>query len=86
MCLKDLEGVEVYVDDTGIFNDTWEKHLKRLEPVLFQLKQANLSVNLSKSYFVKAKVIYLGHVVGYGVVTPIKAKSKSSLTSLFLFN
>ena len=77
ICLKDLEGVEVYVDDIVIFSDTWEEHLKRLEQVLFRLKEANLTVNLSKSDFVKAKVIYLGHVVGHGVVTPIKAKVKS---------
>ena len=47
------------------------------ESFVFQLKQANLTVNLSKSGFVKAKVIYLGHVVGHGVVTPIKAKVTS---------
>ena len=58
MWLKDLEGVEVYVDDIVIFSDTWGEHLKRLEEVLFWLKQANLTLNLSKSDFVKAKVIY----------------------------
>ena len=46
MCLKDLEGVEVYVDDIVIFSNTWEEHLKRLEKVSFQLEQANLTVNL----------------------------------------
>ena len=76
ICLKDLEGVEVYVDDIVIFSDTWEEHLERLQQVLVRLKEANLTVNLSKSDFVKAKVIYLGHVVGHGVVTPIKAKVK----------
>ena len=25
-CLKNLEGVEVYVDDIIIFSDTWEEH------------------------------------------------------------
>ena len=65
------------MDDIVIFSDTWEEHLKRLEQVLFQLKEANLTVNLSKSDFVKAKAIYLGHVVGHGVVTPIKAKVKN---------
>ena len=27
------------------FSDTWEEHLKRLEQVLFWLKEANLTVN-----------------------------------------
>ena len=77
ICIQDLEGVEVYVDDIVIFSNTWEEHLKRLEEVLSWLKQANHTVNLTKVDFVKAKVIYLGHVVGHGVVTPIKAKVKS---------
>ena len=38
MSLKDIEGVEVYVDDIAIFSDTWEEHLKRLEQVLFRFK------------------------------------------------
>ena len=75
--LKDLKGVEMHVDDIVIFSDTWEEQLKRLQEILFHLKQANLTVNLSKSDFVKAKVIYLGHVVSHGVVTLIKAKVKS---------
>ena len=37
-----------------------EEHFKRLKEVLFQLKQANLTVDISKSNFVKVKVIYLG--------------------------
>ena len=77
ICLKDLEGVEVYVDDIVIFSDTWEEHLKRLEQVLFWFKEANLTVNLSKRDFVKEKVIYSGYVVVHGVVTPIEAKVKS---------
>ena len=35
ICLKDLEGVEVYLNDIVIFRDTWEEHLKRLEQVFF---------------------------------------------------
>ena len=46
MCSRDLEGVEVYMDDIVIFS---EKHLKRLEQVLVWHKQANLTLNLSKS-------------------------------------
>ena len=65
------------MDDIVIFSDTWEEHLKRLEQILFWLKQANLTVNLSKSDSVKAMIIYLGQVVGHGVVTPSKAKVKS---------
>ena len=43
-----------------------------------QFKQPNLTINLSKSDFVKAKGVCLGHV-GHGVVTPIKANVKSTI-------
>ena len=39
-----------------------------------RLRQANLVVNLKKSEFAKAKVVYLGHVVGHGSVAPRQAK------------
>ena len=48
-CLRGLKVVDVYLEDIVIFRDTWEEHLKKLEKVLFLLKQANLFVNLSKS-------------------------------------
>ena len=41
-CLRDLEGVEIYVDDIVIYSDTWKEYLKRPELVLRRLKQANL--------------------------------------------
>ena len=78
MRLKDLEGAEVYVDDIVIFSDTWEENLKRLEKDLFRLGTLSKPYcEFVKSDFVKVKVIYLGHVVGHGIVTPIKAKVKS---------
>ena len=49
----------------------------KFEQGLFRLIEANLTANLSKSDFVKTKVIHLGHVVDHEVVTPIEAKVKS---------
>ena len=62
------------------------EYLKRLEQVLFRIKQTNLTVNLSKNYFVKAKVVYFGHGVGHGVVIPIEAKVKSVIDYPILEN
>ena len=50
--------------------------MKRLEAVFCRLAAANLTINLAKSDFGHAKVIYLGHVVGMGNVTPVEAKIK----------
>ena len=52
-------------------------YLVILEQVLFLIKQINLSVNSLKTDFVKTKVVYLWHLVGHGVVTPVKVKVKS---------
>ena len=41
------------------------------------MKKANLTVNLIKSEFCHAKVIFLGHVVGLGQVTPVTSKIES---------
>ena len=75
-CLTGLEGVGIYVDDIVIYSNSWSEHLKRLEAVFCRLAAANLTVNLAKSDFGYAKVIYLGHVVGMGNVTPVEAKIK----------
>ncbi|XP_066982785.1 uncharacterized protein [Macrobrachium rosenbergii] len=65
-----LEGCVVYIDDIVIYSDDWDTHLKRIKALFEVLKKAGLVVNLKKSEFAKAKVVYLGHVVGDG--TPIK--------------
>ena len=73
-CLGDLDGVGIYVDDIVIYSDTWEEHMARLCQVFDRLEEARLTVNLSKSEFCQAKVVYLGHVVGCGEVSPVDAK------------
>jgi len=45
-----LEGCEGYIDDIIMFSNTLEQHLLRVEAFLSQLRQARLTVNLSKSY------------------------------------
>ena len=78
--LRDLPSVEVYVDDIVIHSDTWKEHLCTLQAVLDTLKEVDLTVNLTKSEFGQAKVIYLGHV-GHGQVAPVEAKIKSISSS-----
>ena len=75
-CLNRLEDVGIHVDDIVIYSNSWSEHLKRLEAVFCRLAAANLTVNLAKSDFGHAKVIYLGHVMAIGNVTPVEAKIK----------
>jgi len=72
--INSLEGCGGYIDDIIVFSDTWEQHLLRVEAFLSQLRQARLTVNLSKSEFGQACVTYLGHVFGQGKIRPINAK------------
>ena len=57
-----------------VYSQIWEQHIEQLRHLLEKLSQAKLTVNLAKSEFCQANVIYLGHVVGQGKVKPIKAK------------
>ena len=60
---------------TVIYNDTWEEHIATTIRKLFsQLQQANLTVNLAKSEFGKAAIKNLGHILGYGKISPQKVK------------
>ncbi|XP_066939693.1 uncharacterized protein [Macrobrachium rosenbergii] len=68
-----LEGCVVYIDDIVIYSDDWGTHLKRIRALFEVLKKAGLVINLKKSEFAKAKVVYLGHEVGGGKVAPKQA-------------
>ena len=60
----------VYLDDIVIFSDTKEEHLKRLEAVFQKLCAADLKLKLSKCFFFREEIEYLGHVVsGKGIST-----------------
>ncbi|XP_078233603.1 uncharacterized protein LOC144583544 [Pogona vitticeps] len=63
-----------YIDDIGIFSNTWEDHLKHLELVLQRLSAAGLTVKASKCQLGSPEIKYLGHIVGGGVIKPLEAK------------
>ena len=68
------EYAAAYMDDFVIFSNDWESHRIHLRDVLETLKQANLTVKLSKCRFGQTHVSYLGHIVGSGQVKPQKTK------------
>jgi len=75
-----LEGCEAYIDDVVVYGDTWDQHIKQLKAFLSRLHEANLTVNLSKSEFCQARVVFLGHVVGQGEIAPVLAKVQAVST------
>ncbi|XP_063589651.1 uncharacterized protein LOC134766651 [Penaeus indicus] len=69
-----LSGVYAYLDDTLITSLTWEEHVASLRVLFERLKEAHLTVNLVKSEFAHARVIFLGHEIGGGTISPVMAK------------
>ena len=67
---QDLEGCVVYIDDVIIYSDDWQTHLDRIRRLFEALRRAGLVINLKKSDFARAKVVYLGHEVGHGKIAP----------------
>ncbi len=46
---RDVAEVEVYIDDTGIFPDTWKQHLAVLCRVIQKLQENGFTVSPLKS-------------------------------------
>lgn len=69
-----LPGVEAYLDDLVVTSMTWEEHLERLRSLFQRLLEYNFTVNLPKSEFGKATLVFLGHTVGQGTLAPVSAK------------
>ena len=75
---KVVQGLEpfsaVYLDDLVIFSKTWEEHLQHVREVLQRLRSAGLTAKAKKCQFGMAQCVYLGHIVGSGLVRPDPVK------------
>nr|XP_034310523.1 uncharacterized protein LOC117684040 isoform X3 [Crassostrea gigas] len=67
---KVLDGlhsfVQCFIDDIGIYSETWDDHLQHLRVVFQRLRDAKLSAKPSKCCFGFDQLEFLGHVVGKG--------------------
>ena len=64
------EFTEAYLDDILIHSTSWEVHMEHLD-IFSKLKQAGLMVKERKCTFVSGNCIYLGNIVGGGLVKPM---------------
>ena len=75
--LKDLPFAVAYLDDIIIYSSTLEEHLEHIRTVFEKLRNAKLSMKLSKCYFFAKKIQYLGHILGKEGIKPVPAKTEA---------
>ena len=80
-----LVGVEeftaAYLDDLIIFSESWEDHLSHVEGVLERVRAAGLTVRPKKCQFGMTQCVYLGHIVGNGLVEPEASKVETVISA-----
>ena len=59
-CLRGL-NLEVYMDDIGIFSDTWEEHLEQINACLHRLQDNGFTMNPLKCEWAVQETDWLGH-------------------------
>ena len=74
------EFADSFIDDIGVYSNTWEDHMKHLRTVCRCLREANLSARPSKCSLGQSKVEFLAHMVGQGKVSPTQDKVKAILS------
>jgi hypothetical protein len=58
--LGDIEEVEIYIDDIGIFSNSWEEHVQTLHKVLNRLQNNGFSINPLKCEWAIKETDWLG--------------------------
>ena len=77
--LKEIEDLEVCIDDIGIFSKTWDKHLHVLNQVCERLEAKGFSVNPLKCEFGVKESDFLGHWLTPVGVKPLRKKIQGIL-------
>ena len=75
--LEDLPFPMAYLDDIIIYSSTPDEHLEHIRTVFEKLRDAKLSMKLSKCYFFAKEIQYLGHILGKKGIKPVPAKTEA---------
>ena len=66
-----------YLDNIIIYSSTPEEHLEHIRMVFEKLRDAKLSMKLSKCHFFAKEIQYLGHILGKEGIKPVLAKTEA---------
>jgi hypothetical protein len=77
--LHDIEQTEVYIDDVGCFDNSWEQHLHTLDVVMLQLEANNFTINPCKCELGAQETNFLGHWLTPTGIKPWKKKINAIL-------
>ena len=58
---RDLDDVEIYIDDIGCFSSTYSTHIQTLDVILTRLEQNSFTVNPSKCEWAVKETDWLGY-------------------------
>ncbi|CCD27225.1 uncharacterized protein NDAI_0K00353 [Naumovozyma dairenensis CBS 421] len=74
---RDLEFVNVYLDDILIFSNDLESHWKHIDVVLSRLDQEKLIAKKKKCHFAQSEVQFLGYIIGRNKIKPVQEKCEA---------
>lgn len=77
LMLKDLKGVQNYLDDVIVYGTGKEEHDRNLQMVLAALKEAGLQLNNEKCHFNQTSLRFLGHTISAQGLLPDKDHLKA---------
>ena len=77
--LKDIEDLEVYIDDIGLFSVDWNQHISGLDQVCQRLQEKGFTVNPLKCEFGVKESDFLGHWLTPNGVKPLQTKVQGML-------
>ena len=72
--LDDIDGIEFYMDDIGVFTTTWTNHLSLLSTVLGCLENVGFTINPLKCEWAIQEMDFLGHWLTPNGVKPWRKK------------
>ena len=74
---QDKDICQVYIDDIAVHSQSWSEHCAHIARVLVRLRGAGLTANVSKCQWGQTSCVFLGHVIGRGLVSPADLKIKA---------